>query len=190
MPSSRITNRDYSLAGFYFVTICADYKRCIFGKVKGKRVQLSALGRIAHESWINIPYHFSRVNLHELVVMPNHVHRILEITAGLAQHAGPLHKRETSAAKGPPPQSLSTIVRSYKADVTRRAHAEPNWKGEVWQHNYFDRVIRDAREFLNATRYIAENPLKWEWDRENLRATKTARERLAQHAAPLQRVTF
>ena len=190
MPSSRLTNRDYSLAGFYFVTICADYKRCTFGKVKGKGVQLSALGRIAHESWVDIPYHFIRVNLHEFVVMPNHVHGILEIAAGLAQHAAPLQKKETSAAKGLRPESLSTIVRSYKAEVTRRAHVELNWEGEVWQHNYFDRVIRDAREFLNATRYIAENPLKWEWDRENARATKTAREGLAQHAAPLQRVTF
>ena len=48
---------------------------------------------------------------------------------------------------------------------------ELNWKEETWQKNYYDRVIRDDREFANAMRYIAENPERWEgqvkkWDEE------------------------
>ncbi len=119
--------------------------------------------------------------------MPNHVHGIIEISAtGLAQHAAPLQGKVRTAA--PLAASLSTIVRSFKAEVTRRSRLELNWEGEIWQRSYFDRVIRDGREFSNASRYIAENPLKWEWDRENLKTKAMAdKSRLAQHAVSLQR---
>jgi len=58
-------------------------------------------------------------------------------------------------------------VRSFKAVVARRAHKELRWNGPVWQRNYYDRVLRDGQEFSDASRYIAENPMKWELDREN-----------------------
>jgi len=104
----------------------------------------------------------------------------------VAQHAAPLQGKVRTAA--PLAASLSTIVRSFKAEVTRRSRLELNWEGEIWQRSYFDRVIRDGREFSNASRYIAENPLKWEWDRENLKTKAMAdKSRLAQHAVSLQR---
>jgi REP element-mobilizing transposase RayT len=119
--------------------------------------------------------------------MPNHLHGIIEIDAkGLAQHAAPVRGKLPAAT--PRDASLSVIVRSFKAEVTKRGRLELNWKGEIWQRNYFDRVIRDGREFSNASRYIAENPLKWEWDRENLEVKAMAdSDRRAQHAVPLQR---
>jgi REP element-mobilizing transposase RayT len=58
-------------------------------------------------------------------------------------------------------------VRSFKAIVARRAHEELRWDGPIWQRNYFERVLRDGKEFADASTYIAENPKKWEWDREN-----------------------
>ncbi len=186
-PAPRLKHCDYSSPGLYFVTICADLKRCIFRDVKGAEVQLSVLGRIVRESWIGIPAHFAGVRLHEFVVMPNHVHGIVEIVEVLtgAQHAAPLQ-----GAVGSPVRlvsgSLSVIVRSFKAEVTRRAHLELNWNAEIWQRNYFDRVIRDAREFSDASRYIAENPLRWQGQRKKLVDNARRKQRLAQHAAPLQ----
>ena len=169
MPARRLTYRDYSTVGLYFVTICANFKHCVFGRVKDTRVQLSALGQIAQESWLCIPSHFNRVNLHAFVVMPNHVHGIIEISAAeLAQHAAPLQGKATASLRHGGSGSLSAIVRSYKAEVSRRAGLELGWKGEVWQHGYFDRVIRDGREFSSATRYILENPTKWQLEEERL----------------------
>ena len=159
-PATRLKHRDYSTPSLYFVTICSDFKRCIFGAVESEKVQLSTLGRIAQESWMAIPSRFARVQLHAWMVMPNHVHGILEILQALvvAQHAAPC-----TVAAGPASGSLSSIVRSFKAEVTRRGRAELNWDGEIWQHNYFDRIIRDGQEFSDATRYIAENPMRWQW---------------------------
>jgi putative transposase len=186
-PAPRLKHRDYSSPGLYFITICTDFKRCIFGEVQGERVQLSALGRIVHEGWEGIPSHFARVRLHESIVMPNHVHGIVEIVQELtcAQHAAPLH----GVAVGPAllvGGSLSVIVRSFKAEVARRAHLELNWNDEIWLRNYFDRVIRDGREFSDASRYIAENPVRWQAQRKKLVEQAGRKERLAQHAAPLQ----
>jgi REP-associated tyrosine transposase len=187
--SRRLQTRDYARAGLYFVTICANFKRSVFGRVIGSNVRLTALGEIARQTWFTIPSHFEGDSLHAFVVMPNHVHGMIEIGAtGLAQHAVPLQGRLPAAVTLG--ASLSAIVRSYKAEVTRRGRLELNLKGEIWQRNYFDRVIRDGREFSNASRYIAENPLQWEWDRdrENLKAGVVAdKNRLAQHAVPLQR---
>jgi putative transposase len=92
----RLKDRDYSAPGLYFVTICATQMRCIFGRVRQKSLELSSLGHIARESWIGIPQHFARVNLHSFVIMPNHIHGIVEIVAtGLAQDAAPLQERQT-----------------------------------------------------------------------------------------------
>ena len=65
------------------------------------------------------------------------------------------------------PGSIGAIVRSLKAAVTQRARAELRWVGEVWQRNYFERVLRDGKEHAHVARYIAENFLRWSLDKEN-----------------------
>ena len=75
----------------------------------------------------------------------------------MAQHAAAY-----TVAAGPVPGSLAAIVRSFRVEVTRRARAELNGDGEICQHNYFERIIRDGQEFSDATRYIAENPVRWQ----------------------------
>jgi putative transposase len=186
--SRRLKTRDYATPGLYFVTICSNFKRSVFGRVVGNSVDLTALGRIARETWIAIPAHFACVKLHAFVVMPNHLHGIIEIRAlELSQHATSVPEVNNCLPRGLQYPSVSVVVRSFKAEVTKRARLELNRNGEVWQRNYFDRVIRDAREFSAATQYIVANPLQWEWDGENLMGKSSAADkRLAQHAVPLQ----
>jgi REP element-mobilizing transposase RayT len=80
---------DYSQEGLYFITICTDDKKCLFGKIKPEfdigvqsinKMILNDAGRIANECWLQIPLHFPDVIVHEHIVMPNHIHGILEIT--------------------------------------------------------------------------------------------------------------
>ena len=185
----RLKNRDYSLTDLYFVTICAGQRRCILSRINRQQVELTQLGHIARESWITIPLHFPRFNLHSFVIMPNHMHAIIEIAGtGLAQHAAPLRGKEHGGFHGVQAGSLSAIVRSFKAEVSRRGRDELSWDGRIWQPNYFDRVKRGGREFSDASRYIQENPLKWKWDLENPRVAEARPEKatLAQHAARLQ----
>lgn len=181
-PARRLENRDYSSPGLYFITACSNFKRCIFGRADGGAAKLNSLGRIADEAWNALPGQFPEVRLHGHVVMPNHVHGIIEI---LAQPAAPL---QGNASRRPRRvHSLSEIVRTYKARVSRRAHLELKVSSEIWQHNYYDRVIRDSRELSNAARYIAENPVRWAARRSmNAEAASIKKAAQARHAAPLQ----
>lgn len=177
----RLKGRDYSLADLYFVTICATQRRCILSTIVNRNVELTALGHIVRESWFAIPTHFARVQLHSFVVMPNHVHGIIGLGANdSVQHTAPVHE-----SRGVPAGSLSAIVRSFKSEVTARGRRELQWQGRIWQPNYYDRVLRNSREFADATEYIVTNPMKWQLDFEN--ASVANKNGLAQHAARLQR---
>jgi len=187
--SIRLKGTDYAAPGLYFVTIRTSENRCVLADVKEGRVRLSRLGHIVCESWNAIPDHFASVNLDEFVIMPNHVHGLIEIAARVgAQHAAPqlAPRQKPGVTHG----SLGAIIRSFKSAVTKRARAELTWTGEIWQRNYFERIVRDGREFSDTCRYIKENPLKWALDAENPEA-KTFKVKAgntgAQHAAPLQR---
>jgi len=180
--SIRLDRRDYSFPGTYFVTICAHERHSIFGRITSGKIIPSALGWLVRECWVAIPLHFVQVTLHEFVVMPDHLHGLMAIVRKVfkppaitaarprplvgAQHRCALPPGDSSQA-AVTPRSIGAIVRSFKSIVAKRAHDELAWKGPVWQRNYFERVLRDGKEFSDASRYIAENPKKWEWDREN-----------------------
>ncbi len=159
---------DYSQPGAYFVTICAFQKQNLFGTVENGRVYLSPIGEIARACWVNIPNHFSGVNVSTFVVMPNHMHGILAIVER-ARRAVPLRNEERlEAFRGPVPGSVPTIVRSYESSVTKLVRDRVgNRMMQVWQSNYFERVLRDGDEFANASRYILENPSMWHLDTYN-----------------------
>ena len=43
----------------------------------------------------------------------------------------------------------------------------PAFDRRVWQRNYYEHIIRDEAELARVRRYIDENPLQWELDKEN-----------------------
>jgi REP element-mobilizing transposase RayT len=128
------------------------------------------IGRIVLDCWRDIPYHFPRVELYPFVIMPNHMHGILAIEDG---HGCPVPlRRSIEHFQHPTAGSVPTIVRSYKSEVTYLARRHLRRAAlQVWQSNYFERVLRDADEISNASRYIFENPTMWQMDRSNRRGT-------------------
>jgi putative transposase len=171
--SIRLPQFDYTQIAQYFITICAFEMRCLFGRVENNLVLLNAIGRIAEECWREIPEHFPRLALESFVVMPNHLHGILTIKDG---HGDAVPLQDARRLQPPPSQpeqfqrpvagSIPTILRSYKAAVTYRArHKLRRTDMNVWQSNYFERVLRTGKEFEAASRYIAENPQMWHLDK-------------------------
>ncbi len=68
------------------------------------------------------------------------------------------------------PNSIPTIVRSYKSAVAYRINLMRGVKAApVWQRNYYEHVIRNDRELELITKYIDYNPLNWQLDRDNLK---------------------
>jgi len=61
----------------------------------------------------------------------------------------------------PVPQSIATIVGSFKSAASRRINRMRGTPGEsVWQRNYYEHVIRDDGALRRIRRYIAQNPVK------------------------------
>lgn len=77
--SSRLQHWDYSWPGLYFVTLCTANKLCWFGDViKGKMVD-SDFGEIARREWEKSFDIRKELSCHQFVLMPNHLHAILEL---------------------------------------------------------------------------------------------------------------
>lgn len=139
----------------YFITICAVNRAMIFGKLDGTVLQPSQLGEIVQQFWLAIPLHSQTIQLDQYIVMPNHIHGLLQILPS------PTYQKQL----GP---TVSTVINQYKAAVTLHASQLHRKPGEaVWQRGFYEHVVRDERDLYRIREYITTNPLRWELDREN-----------------------
>ena len=138
--SPRIPHYDYATENYYFVTICADKNRCIFGLPKDQ----TSLGRLVRQHIEKIHTHYACVHVDKYVVMPNHVHMILVIE----------ESQKTN---------LNNIVGLLKSGITRDARKAIK-NIQIWQRSYHDHVIRNQKQYEMIWTYIENNPLKWEED--------------------------
>jgi len=75
----RLSDYDYAQKGLYFVTICTHRKKCLFGDINDNVMQLNDAGRMVEYQWHDLENRYKNIKLHEYVVMPNHLHGIIEI---------------------------------------------------------------------------------------------------------------
>ena len=137
---------------------------------------------LAENCWSQITLHFPNVVLDEWVVMPNHIHSIIVIrNRGYESDRCPGVQLNASTRSTVPalnsararfsrisarPNTISTIVRSYKGAVTAGCRASGHGKF-AWQRSYYEHVIRNEDDMSDIRSYILENPLKWEMDENN-----------------------
>ena len=172
--SIRLKGYDYTQPGAYFVTICTHHRLPLFGRVADGNMVVNAYGEIVQTCWDAIPNHFPHTELDAFVIMPNHIHGIIFITDDVgATHASPLQApplRQTP--RGPASGSLGAIIGSFKSAATKRINALRDAPGApLWQHNYYEHIIRHERALDAIRHYIAANPLRWHLDRYNPEAS-------------------
>jgi putative transposase len=160
--STRLKGYDYSKAGLYFITICIKERNCIFGKIVDEVMILSDAGEIANEYWLVIPKHFPNAKLHEYVIMPNHIHGIIELTYVGVQNFEPLQKK--NEFRKIIPLSIGSIIRGYKIGVTKWFRTNGIIHG-VWQRNFYEHIIRNEGYYNTIAHYILNNPKKWKEDK-------------------------
>jgi hypothetical protein len=77
--SIRLKGYDYSQAGLYFITICTQNRLCLFGEIENEEMILNDAGIMIKTIWHEIPVYYHGFNIHGYVVMPNHIHGIIQI---------------------------------------------------------------------------------------------------------------
>jgi len=99
-----------------------------------------------------------RYRLFVWCIMPNHVHVVVRVF---------------------PAHGLSEILHSWKSFTAKAANRMLGTRGEFWQKEYYDHLVRNQAEFQRCLKYVIENPSKaglpdwpWAWTRgQGARAT-------------------
>jgi REP element-mobilizing transposase RayT len=83
---NRLKGYDYSSDNLYFITSCVQNRICCFGKIvvvmgrdPSQQMILNEWGAIAENQWYWLSEQYPYVLLHAFIVMPNHIHGIIEI---------------------------------------------------------------------------------------------------------------
>lgn len=179
IDSARLKGWDYSSDGYYFVTINTQGEVCYFGDIINNQMVLSEIGKMAYKFWLDIPRHFPFIRLDEFIVMPNHIHGIIEIDKSLASTDSISCVRINRATRINAEQlggvttknnpmlnkfSLAKVIRWYKG----RCSYEINKIRDLnffWQPRFYDHIIQCNKELDIIREYIISNPTKWDQNR-------------------------
>ena len=179
--SLRLGGYDYSTAGAYFVTICTQDRACLFGDVAAAAMHLNEAGRMVAGLWDDLAVRFSGVDIDQVVVMPNHLHGILVLpdadTRATTRVAPTIDGPVGAPLVGAPVHHvrLGDVVGAFKSLTTVgyidgvKTNGWPEFRGRLWQRNYYEHVIRNEGALNRIRRYIEENPARWEMDEDNPR---------------------
>ena len=125
--------------------------------------------RIADMVQANLWHHDGiKYRLLAWVVMPNHIHALIEVWQ----------------------VPMGKILQSWKGYTSRQANKILSRQGTFWEDDYFDRYIRDEEHLRRAVRYIENNPVKahlvssaaeWPWSSAHFRSTEDLSRRTLIH---------
>ena len=190
------------MAGAYLVTICTQDRACLFGDVEAGAMRLNEAGQMVAALWDGLAARLSGVEIDRFVVMPNHLHGILVLdadaggakTEGATTRVAPTNGGLVGAplvgapaTNGGPvgaplvgaPSRLGDIVGAFKSLATTgyiggvKAKGWPEFRGRLWQRNYYVHIIRDESALNRIRRYVDDNPARWEFDDENPLKTRS-----------------
>ena len=155
MPSrkpNRLKGFDYAEFGAYFITICVKNRTPLLGNIvlendlESPQVCLSAYGKITE-------FYLKRIaGIDKYVIMPDHIHMIL------LKWDIPEKEPRGAMWASPPTKSSTTIsqdIRSFKILVTKQIGFS------IWQRSFYDRILRNDKEYEQVWDYIENNPLLW-----------------------------
>ena len=147
---NRLKGYDYSNPGMYFVTVCTHNRQKLFEpETVGNDLCVVPCpqNKCIHKWLAEAENKFDNVRIDKYVIMPNHLHVIIEITE---RHTG---------------RSLQNIVQWFKTmstneyiSMVKDGICKP-FNKKMWQKSYYDHIIRNECDYIEIWKYIDENPL-------------------------------
>ena len=141
---NRLKEYDYSTPNAYFITVCTDKRKNLFWANTANLgfLQLSPYGVAVEDAIKGIAKHYPAVSVDNYVIMPNHIHLLLQIHAD-------------SDGRSMIAPTISTVVRQMKGVASKEAGFS------LWQKGFYDHVIRNETDYLEIWKYIEGNPSRW-----------------------------
>ncbi len=159
--SPRWKDYDYTSSWWYFVTVCTKDREHYFGEIIDKEMRLSHIWEICEQEILHIEQSRESIQIHEYIIMPNHIHMIIIISTGRDGSSNrPLENISNNKDdlsnhpyEGP---SLWAIIKLFKWNITKYAnlHNLPFAR----QSRYHDHIIRNKNEYDKIRYYIKTNP--------------------------------
>lgn len=112
--SIRLKGYDYAQEGLYFVTICCQDRAHLFGNIMNGKMILNDYGKIATEQWESTERIRKNCALHEFIIMPNHIHGIVEILFKIENVNVKIGKFQS------PSHSIGSIIRGFKIATIKK----------------------------------------------------------------------
>jgi putative transposase len=159
----RLPQYDYSQPGYYFITLCTRQRLPLFGQITLGRMILNGAGKMLQRLYNDLPNKFSTVVLDEFVIMPNHMHMIIQIVDRATTRVAPTGALRMSS-------HIGDIVGAFKSLSTNEYirginyQGWPAFNGKLWQRNYWEHIIRSETDINMIREYIRNNPMQWELD--------------------------
>lgn len=154
----RLKNYDYSLPGYYYVTIHNKKGAPVLSSVQQEdtfsqpTILLTLHGKIAEQQLFSLEKRYPYIKIDKYVVMPTHIHGIIQLLPSQCPRPG-----------------LIQIMQAYKSLTTRALNQHFQTPGmRQFQPSFYERVLRDEHAYRECWRYIEENPAKWLLEPEDL----------------------
>jgi putative transposase len=186
---NRLGNYNYASDNLYFVTSCVQNRICCFGEIvrtgcdgvgTGRdlslpKMVLNEFGKIAEKQWYWLAEQYPYITSHAFVVMPNHIHGIVEIDRyrniedvyGTGRNNVGTGRNNVGTGRDlslrMKIKSLSELMGAYKTSVSKQIHLL-GLLNFAWQRSFYDHIIRNGCSFNLICDYIRNNPAKWEQD--------------------------
>jgi REP element-mobilizing transposase RayT len=157
--SIRLRAHDYATGGAYYVTICAEERKRLFGVVVNGRMALNDAGRMATHWFRELENKFSDVQCDAFVCMPDHLHFVVRTGfVGADLCVRPEKKGEHAGSP------LRAIVAWFKT-MTTNAYIcgvkQSGWApfpGTLWQRTITNTSCEHA-DLDRIRTYIRDNPI-------------------------------
>ena len=161
----RRENHDYGCTGTFFVTTCTHLREHIFGEIVNGVLVPSRQGCVASVLLRLLPKFHKDLDMLSFVVMPDHIHLLLYMhnEEGNRPSSGQSNDFFGNVTMKGKAKTLSSLISTFKSAITRecrRLGLEMEW-----QESFYDHIVRSADEEANIRKYINENPIRWEIDK-------------------------
>jgi REP element-mobilizing transposase RayT len=133
---------------------------------------LNEFGKITKDEILKTSEMRKEIIIDEFIIMPNHLHLIIIIeyeqtvgTTGLLslQNGDVSQNRDISKLKN----KLSNTIQRIKSSITLNIRKNFEDFTFSWQRSFYDVIIKNEDQLNKSKQYIIDNPLKWEFDKNN-----------------------